>query len=769
MREKELLQEQIHLLQTILDAIPVAVYYKDCNGIYLGCNKAFEVLRGIHREDIVGCSPFDANPLQTAYFHKQIDDTLLESAEFQTQYEKQLVMPDGSTKDIIYEKSVFTNTQGERIGIVGIMLDNTERKKQALELEESKQRYKRLVEVSPFATLLHQNGKIEFVNNAAIKMLHGCAREDFIDHNYFDFVHPKFRAMETLRIEEMSKERGHEMPMVESKFMTYDGEIIDVETAAVSFERDNGQMCFQVVFHDISERKEAEKALSKNRKFLSTTLHSIGDGVISTNNEGIVVGVNAAAETMLGFTEQEMISNPLKNFVKFLHHNSKKEIPSPVDLVLSTGAIVAPRNNTLYVTSIGKEIPIKHNASPIVDEYGDMTGVVMVFRDVTEEYQYQERLVSSERLAAVGLMASGIAHEFNNINAVVKGHVDLICREPLSDKVRKSLDIVKSALNQGSDITSDLLAFTNTTANKEGMKAVSPSALINHVLEMMNVNFEKAGIKTQVIEKTTEKMYVNPKNIAHVFMNLFINAEHALTKSSDKRIIVTIEEPENDTDVLHEDTIIIKIQDTGCGIPRDNLAKIFMPFFSTKGNYAEKNSWQAQLKGTGLGLSVCHSIVVGQHKGEIVVDSDPDKGTTFTLYLSKYIDQSQTGFVDLKYEKGTGQRVLLFGEDSEANQMISEVISGEGYKVFTTDILSIATNENQGEPFDVVVIGTKICKNADLARNLCGMFENAVKVLFVSKHVQIRTEHVYYMKNPYDLAELMMHIYAGLMKKGVSS
>jgi len=759
------MQEQDHFLQTLLDAIPVAVYYTDANGVYLGCNKAFEDLRNVKREDIIGASPIDSSPLKTAYFHKQIDDNLLESTDFQTQYEKEMTMPDGKIKNIIYEKSVFTNTEGKKLGIVGTMMDVTQLKKQELEIEETKQRYKRLVEVSPFATILHENGNIEFANNAAVKMLKACTRDDLLGKKYLDFVHPKFRTQEIKRTEEMKKERGYEVPLIESKFLTYTGEVIDVETAATSFERNNGNMVFEVVFHDITERKKAEKALHDNRKLLSTTLHSIGDGVVSTDNSGQIIGINAAAESILGYKESEMIGKPLNNFIKFIHQFTKKEVPNPVEMVLNTGALIAPRNNTLYVTASGKEVPIKHNASPIIDEYGDMIGVVMVFRDVSEEYQYQEKLLRSERLAAVGLMASGIAHEFNNINAVIKGHVDLIYRETVPEKVRKSLDIVKSALSQGASITNDLLAFTSTASNKGSMKAVQPKALIQGVIELLNIDLGKENVKVDVIEKTSAKIYVHPKSIAHVLMNMIINAQHAMTKSQNKQITITIEEPPEGNDILYEDKVIIKITDVGCGIAKENLPKIFMPFFSTKGNFAEKDSWQANLKGTGLGLSVCHAIVVGQHKGEIKVDSEANKGTTFSLYLPKYIDQSQTGYVNADYEKGNGERILLLSGALDTGRLLWEAIAGEGYKVFISGSIQEAITEHIKDPFAVVVVDTRSSlMDGEFTKEVSDSFD-AVKIVLINKIWKVPIADAYYPKKPYDLVDLMVHIYNGLKKR----
>jgi PAS domain S-box-containing protein len=763
--DDETIQKQNHFLQTLLDAIPIAVYYTDANGVYVGCNTAFENLRNVKREDIIGASPIDASPLKTAYFHKQIDDNLLESTDFQTQYEKEMVTSDGQVKNIIYQKSVLTTKAGKKIGIVGAMLDITQRKKQELEIEETKQRYKRLIEVSPFATILHENGNIEFANNAAVRMLRACTREDLLGRKYLDFVHPKFRAQELQRMEEMKKERGYEVPLVESQFLTYTGELIDVETAATSFERVNGNMVFEVVFHDIAERKKAEKALHDNRKLLSTTLHSIGDGVISTDNSGQIIGVNAAAESILGYKEFEMIGKPLNIFIKFIHQFTKKEVPNPVEMVLNTGALIAPRNNTLYVTSSGKEVPIKHNASPIIDEYGDMIGVVMVFRDVSEEYQHQEKLLRSERLAAVGLMASGIAHEFNNINAVIKGHVDLIYRETVPDKVRKSLDIVKSALSQGASITNDLLAFTSTASNKGSMKAVQPKALIQGVVELLNIDLGKENVKVDIVENTTAKIYVQPKGIAHVLMNMIINAQHAMTKSQNKQITITIEEPPEGNDILYEDKIILKIADVGCGIAKDNLSKIFMPFFSTKGNFAEKNSWQANLKGTGLGLSVCHAIIVGQHKGEIKVDTEVNKGTTFSLYLPKYIDQSQTGYVNTDYEKGNGERILLLGGALDTGKLLWEAITGEGYKVFISGSIQEAITEHIKDPFAVVIADARSnFMDGEFTKEVSDSFD-AVKIVLTNKIWKVPIADVYYPKKPYDLVDLMVHIYSGLKKR----
>jgi len=287
-----------------------------------------------------------------------------------------------------------------------------------------------------------------------------------------------------------------------------------------------------------------------------------------------------------------------------------------------------------------------------------------------EKRQLQEELAQAQKMQAVGTLAGGIAHEFNNINAAIIGYVDLILQtEELPDTARKNLGVVRRSAVRGADLTRSLLAFSRKDVRER--KPVDLKGVVDEVLRLTEKEFTSEGIEVTVGHSTKVSRVMGDGGLlTHVVMNLVINARHAMLKSPVKRLTVeTGQEKERP---------LVRVRDTGCGIPKEDLSRVFEPFFTTKGSLASGGIYDGKAHGTGLGLSVCHSIVKG-HEGEIKVRSQVGKGTTFTVYLPAARNRKTTRRVVEEGAKESVRSILVVDDEEAITDLLVEILDHHGY------------------------------------------------------------------------------------------
>jgi signal transduction histidine kinase len=274
---------------------------------------------------------------------------------------------------------------------------------------------------------------------------------------------------------------------------------------------------------------------------------------------------------------------------------------------------------------------------PLFDRDGDLIGAVHVLTDITErrhiereKRRLQEQLAHAQKMQAVGTLAGGIAHEFNNINGEIIAFVDLTLElEDLPAVARRYLEAVRSSAVAGTNLTQSLLAFSRKGVGQK--RPVSLNCIVENVLRVVEKQLAAEGVQL-VVRPPEEPVIVlgDAPMLESALMNLVINARHAMLRSEAKRMTVETgfdgEKP------------FIRVTDTGCGIPPEYLDRVFEPFFTTKGALATGEVFDGKVHGTGLGLSVCHTIAEA-HGGEVLAQSELAKGSTFTIYLSPSLRQ----------------------------------------------------------------------------------------------------------------------------------
>jgi PAS domain S-box-containing protein len=367
----------------------------------------------------------------------------------------------------------------------------------------------------------------------------------------------------------------------------------------------------------IAEITEQSDKLVESQQWFQTTLASIGDAVIACNNRGAVTFMNAVAEKLTGWPMADAKGKPLEKVFHIINEQSRERVENPVEKVRRMRQVVGLANHTVLIARQGQEYVIDDSAAPIMSGAEKMIGVVLIFRDVTEERKVQGALVASEKLAVAGRLAASIAHEIHNpLDSVANLHF-LLEQEDDDQKRREFLRLAQQELGRTMQISRTMLSLYR---EPKAPIQIDLRELIEGVLLLLDRRLQHQGIVLET--NITGELVVEgfPAELRQVFTNLIVNAIEAAGPRG--RIRIGMEHAESGE--LHGAGAIIEVTDSGPGVPPDAAKKLFQPFFTTKG-----------ADGTGLGLWVSMGIVQ-KHGGSIslVVSPDPElSGACIRVFL----------------------------------------------------------------------------------------------------------------------------------------
>jgi len=447
-------------------------------------------------------------------------------------------------------------------------------------------------------------------------------------------------------------------------------------------------------------KHEMEKKLKASEEWFSTTLKCIGDAVITTDTKGSVVFINPIAEKLTGWSQKEAMGQDIKKVFQITNDNETKWVEDPVGMVLNTGEAIFLTNNTLLIAKDGKKIPIDDSAAPIRDDRGNLNGVVLVFRDIAEKKHMEEQLRQAGKMEAIGTLAGGVAHDFNNILTAILGTTDLILldleqRHPLHQPIQE----IQKSMGQAADLTRKLLLFS--CKQPMSFKILDLNVLIELMTNMIRRLIGEHIQVNKVLLPGLSSIKADNGTIEQILLNLAINARDAMPKGGTLTIEtkhVTVSESQKNlgTEAQPGDFVCLSITDNGTGMNKETLQHIFEPFFTTK----------RQGEGTGLGLAVIFGIVK-EHNGWIEVNSKPTIGTTFNIYfqaVSKNPDIETQKEVPIQSLKGNGERILIVEDEAQVRTYVERALIKSNFLTFSAADAKEAMEvfDEEGGNFDLV-------------------------------------------------------------------
>jgi PAS domain S-box-containing protein len=522
----------------------------------------------------------------------------------------------------------------------------------------------------------------------------GCDREEeLIGHPLTDRILPDDRARASSTIALILS--GEAPGPTEYRALRADGGTFVVEINGEVVRDADGQPAqVATIVRDITERKRAEEALAAEKEHLAVTLRSIGDGVITTDVRGTVVLMNRVAEDLTGWKQDEAAGMVLGDIFRIIHQATRLPCEDPVAKVLASGMIVGLANHTVLIAKDGTERVLADSGAPIRNRDSRITGVVLVFRDVTQEHLRKEDLQKAQKLESIGLLAGGIAHDFNNLLTAILGNISLTrLGNASATQQAEWLTEAEKAVGRARDLTQQLLTFS------KGGSPIRKTARLGEMI-MDSTGFSLRGSNVRCSFSIPEDLWpveADLCQLSQVISNLVINADEAMPSGgtirvSGRNLEIGMPRPES----LPEGRFVeISVEDEGFGIDEEHLQRVFDPYFTTK------------KKGNGLGLATSYSIV-RHHDGLISVNSKRGHGSTFRMFLPASERQPPPPAVNQAVLPGNG-RILVMDDEEMILRVASQMLSFLGYEVETASdgagaIERFAAAQASSRPFDAVIL-----------------------------------------------------------------
>ena len=446
-------------------------------------------------------------------------------------------------------------------------------------------------------------------------------------------------------------------------------------------------------------RTEAEALVRRSQEHLSVTLQSIGDAVIATDADGKVTSMNPVAEALSGWPIKDALGQPLEEVFRIVNADSRQTVENPATRVLREGCVVGLANHTMLLGRDGEEHHIADSAAPIRFADGTVAGVILVFRDVTDDLRREEQMRQVQKMEAMGQLAGGVAHDFNNALAAILGGAQLLRNHVPDDPttVRYATMIEQSA-ERAAHLTQQLLSFSRK--GRVQTVDVDVNALIRNVCGMLEHLIDKRITISLSLAREAPHIMGDPSQLENALLNLAVNARDAMPAGGTLEFASNIIEVDEMFVLRHPNSLSkgtcveVVVSDSGIGMTREVQEHLFEPFFTTKGVG----------KGTGLGLSAVYG-AVKEHNGSINVYSEPGRGTTFRLYFPVTDTSPRNAHERPAPVHGNG-RILVIEDEPVLRIMAADMLGALGYTVDTAEdgaggVLACRAAE---KPFDLVIL-----------------------------------------------------------------
>lgn len=383
----------------------------------------------------------------------------------------------------------------------------------------------------------------------------------------------------------------------------------------------------------VKHRLETE--LKHRERWFSTTLDAIGDAVLAADREGVVTLANPMAAAILGVDREELVGAALRRVYRTIDERTRETLDDPSLEPARRERTLRPPDRTALLTANG-EVPIEESVAPILDENGEVLGIVVVFRDATESRRHKERVALVDRLNSLGTLAAGVAHEVNNPLTYVMGNAAVIQQRLEALRRVLELGVAPPGVISGSleanfrematgmaeiqdgamrirKIVNDLKVFSHPDP---GPDVGDPLSAVKWALRVTDALVRQRARLETVLEPVP-RVPCDDVRLGQVFLNLIMNAAQAIPDGDPNSQMISVS-----VGVEPDGRVSVMVKDTGAGMTPEVQRRIFEPFFTTKPFGT----------GTGLGLSITHGIVRSMG-GEIRVQSEPGSGSTFRVIL----------------------------------------------------------------------------------------------------------------------------------------
>lgn len=769
-RAEEALRESEERFRQIAESAGAWIWEVDKEGIYRYSSPYVERILGYTPDELVGKMHF------YDFFPAEMRDEL-KTEVFRAFGNKQplqgylnpdickdgrLVILDTSGTPILDDKGNFR-------GYRGVDVDITKHKQAEEVLKKTEENFRNSLDDLPLGVRIVNNADETIYANRALLDIYGyagieelkatSAKERFTPGSYAQYLARK------------RKRENNEFvsPRFEISVIRKNGEIRHLEV----FRKEvlwNRHVQFQLLYHDITERKRAEEKILLNEKHLQylLDLHRMKDRTENSLMEHVLQASIKSLQSEFAFIglmspdEARMVIHAWSKEAMKKCAVTEKPLHFPITEAGLWGEAVRQRRPVIvndYAGSSQKRgypdghVPIKCFLSVPVFSAGKIVAVAAVANKVSgyddadiniltsllnemwnlveskqaehNKMEFERKAQNASRLAAIGEMAAGIAHEINNPLTPILGFTEMLLMRDLPEDVKSDLKIIYNSTRRAAEVTRRLLTFARQSKPMRSLCSINE--VIESALQLRAYHLKTSGTRVTIgLDPEVPPTVADAGQLQQVFLNLIMNAEYEMEQAQGSGNLLIKTEKTGDI-------IRISVIDNGPGISKDNMDKLFTPFFTTKkGN-----------EGTGLGLSVCHGIIA-EHNGRIYAESREGKGATFIIELPIIMSHPQENESEIPepdwHEAGeTGKtRILVVDDEPSIVQILKRVLSGQGYEVNTTGKAKEALKMAGNGKYECILLDIKLpdMSGIELYQHLEGMDKSsAQKIIFITGDV----------------------------------
>ena len=539
--------------------------------------------------------------------------------------------------------------------------------------KESEERFKALSQsASDPIICIDKQGSILFWNSAA-ETTFGYSAEEIMGTSITLLMPERYHDYYTGGMERVMSSGIFDIGKIAFEFVGRNkgGAEFPAELSFATWES-RGDIFFSCIVRDISERKQAEEALQKEKEYTRTIIETADALIIALDTEDKVILFNRLAEELTGYSRDEVLG---KDLLAVIPIRMDKDAFAKMTQEIMDGGSVSPYH--LFITNkAGEEKTIFTRGRQLKDKDGKVIGVLEIGVDVTEQRRMETKLLQAEKLRGLGEMAGGVAHDFNNVLAAILGRAQLLKlhlgefpgaeRRKSYQELKQGLEVIERAAADGAETVRRVQEFARIRPDDKDMAAVNLNEVIEHAIEFTRPRWkdeaELKGIQ-YVIEKQLSPVPAilgSAAELREVLTNLINNAMDAMPDGGTISIKTFPEKTQ----------VCMLVGDSGTGMPKHLMERIFDPFFTTKGPQS-----------TGLGMSVSYGIVT-RHQGAISVDSEEGKGTVFTIkFPVREIEKQET---EVTPETGGDMQkaaILIIEDEEDVRTLLQDILTMQGHAV----------------------------------------------------------------------------------------
>lgn len=731
------------------------VFLTAFDGRFIDCNESLARILGCDsREDVLS-----RNALSIFHHPADLDKALalLQEDGSLTGFEICLRKKDGSPVWVLTNLNLLAPPHGAPAMIVGTIIDITERKR-AHEAVRKSESELRVVWESALdgMRLTDGEGIVHRVNEAYCRLV-GKPREALEGHP-MSVVHTEARQTEVLEKHRQRFRERNIPPHLERKITLWNGKTLHLELSNAFLTLPGQKDLVLSVFRDLTENKQAEAKIAERTAYLDALIEHTPLAIVAIDLKGVMQLCNPAFEQLFQYRQSETLGVSIDSLVA-----TEDLMGEAVGITRRVTAGETVCISTCRRRKDGKLVDVDLHAVPLIVG-GKLVGAYAIYRDLTEQKILEAQLRQAKRMEALGLLAGGVAHAYNNLLLGMVGYSELLMNQlDASDPRRKYVEEIHSAGERASSLTRQLLAFSRKQILKP--EVLDLNAVVSQASKMLR-RFLGEDIEIESrLEPSLGRVRADAAQLEQVILNLAINARDAMPGGG-KIILQTrdVEIEEGDVgqraDLLPGRYVMLAVTDTGSGMDRETQSHIFEPFFTTKGSTHR----------TGLGLATVEGIVK-QSDGHIWVDSELGRGTTFTIYLPRTEESFEVSKrrSSLRLPFPGFETVLVVDDEDVVRSVIRDFLERHGYTVLEAregmEALEL-WQKHKGEIHllltDVVMPGMN---GPELARQLLAL-RPGLRVLYMSGytdsahvHDSIFTTGAAYLQKPFSMDLLLRKVH----------